>query len=423
MRVERLALRHFRNVEDSEFFPDPNLNFLLGSNGQGKTSFLEALGFLSTLRSFRDSKTQEVVQWGQSHSEIICKIVPEESVDFTTDLKIVFDSESEERKKTSKTAFINGKAFHSSTQYLSQRFGTFHLGFHTVVFNPSDHDLVRGDPGGRRSFLDRVLAAEDVEYLKALSRYQRILSQRNAVLKQGTSKMLLEEFTEPLASGAAFIAYKRLGWLKRLSEPLNNTARIIAPKQPELTWNYLTNWFPGNNQFPNHSNNLNTVYFTGHDELPSLELLRQSFLKKADEMAAAEWRVGHSLVGPHRDDWAFLLAQQALKGHGSQGEVRSSLLALKLSEIELFRNATGHRPLFLLDDFSSELDRERRTFLLDFLMTTDLQVFVTTTEEISFKGKSFQVSGGKISVTNRSPQASNMETPPNLEMSELNGIR
>jgi DNA replication and repair protein RecF len=87
------------------------------------------------------------------------------------------------------------------------------------------------------------------------------------------------------------------------------------------------------------------------------------------------------LAGPHRDDWSFFYGEQALRGHGSQGEVRSALLALKLCEIELFRSATGHRPLFLLDDFSSELDRERRGFLLRFLLESDLQVFVSTTEE------------------------------------------
>ena len=104
----------------------------------------------------------------------------------------------------------------------------------------------------------------------------------------------------------------------------------------------------------------------------------------------------HSLVGPHRDDWAFFLGSQALKGHGSQGEVRSALLALKLCEIDPFRNETGHRPLFLLDDFSSELDQERRAFLLRYLTETDLQVFVTTTEAATFAGKRFWVVNGRF---------------------------
>ncbi len=105
-------------------------------------------------------------------------------------------------------------------------------------------------------------------------------------------------------------------------------------------------------------------------------------------------------MGPHRDDWALILGHQPLKGFGSQGEVRSALIALKLSEIELFKKRTGHRPILLLDDFSSELDRDRREFLLSYLSETDLQVFVTSTEEPPFSpekgGKLFRVSDGQI---------------------------
>jgi DNA replication and repair protein RecF len=142
---------------------------------------------------------------------------------------------------------------------------------------------------------------------------------------------------------------------------------------------------------------LNSVHFAGQGHLPSLELLEQVFWSKVSALEAAERKTGHSLVGPHRDDWAFFLGNQTLKGHGSQGEVRSALLALKLSEIELFRNRTGHRPLFLLDDFSSELDRERRSFLLKYLTETDLQTFVTTTEDSPlYIGKRYWVSNGAI---------------------------
>jgi len=145
-----------------------------------------------------------------------------------------------------------------------------------------------------------------------------------------------------------------------------------------------------------NNNNLSSLHFTGHGHLPSLNLLERFFWNKLNLLEAAELRSGHSLVGPHRDDWAFYLGSQALRGHGSQGEVRSALLALKLCEIDLFRIETGHRPLFLLDDFSSELDRERRAFLLRFLSESDLQTFVTTTEDPAFLGKKFRVSRGSL---------------------------
>jgi DNA replication and repair protein RecF len=407
VKVEKLTLRSFRNIEESVLEPDPHLNYLVGANGQGKTSFLEALGFLATLRSFRGSKAGEVIRWGSQASDVLCTLAsdgsPEDgSSPWRTDLKISFaHTDPGNPSAASKVAFINGKAYKSSTSYLSQRFGHFEMGFHAVVFNPADHDLVRTDPATRRNYLDRAIAAEDVEYLKALSKYQRILQQRNAILKSETpvSRDIFLGFTEPLAQYAALLTYKRLEWLERLAEGLNDAVHRIAPQQPDLRLIYLSNWAPPIESLCIPNNDLGTVHFSGQGSLPSLEILEQAFWKKLSLLEAAEWRAGHSLVGPHRDDWAFFLGDQILKGHGSQGEVRSALLALKLCEIGLFRKATGHRPLFLLDDFSSELDRERRSFLLKFLSESDLQVFVSTTED-SFgvgqhlSGKKFWVQSG-----------------------------
>ena len=399
MRVSRLTLRDFRNVKETVFFPDPGLNFLVGANGQGKTSLLESLGYLSSLRSFRGSKSDEVVRFGQPLSEIACELSPNRDEDkWITELKVVFSVSENTPGKVTKIALINGKPIRNSTQYLCQRFGNFELGFHSVVFNPSDHDLVRGEPAIRRSYLDRVLAAENIEYLNTLQKYKRVLEQRNAVLREANIPQpdLLLGFTEPLCRYGAFIVFKRLEWIKRVNEHLNGVTQQIAPDQPCLRFFYLSNWVPQIDNLCLINNDLGPVHFTGQGSLPSLELLDQSFWKKLATIDKAEWRSKHSLVGPHRDDWGFFQGEQVLKGHGSQGEIRTALLALKLSEIELFRKATGHRPLFLLDDFSSELDRDRRSFLLRFLNETDLQVFVTTTDESFFAGKRFWVLNGSL---------------------------
>ncbi|MDR3607492.1 MAG: DNA replication/repair protein RecF [Oligoflexia bacterium] len=391
MRIQKLTLRNFRNVRDASFEPSPYLNFLVGKNGQGKTSFLEAIGYLATLRSFRGSKTQEVIRWDSQDAEVVCKLGLDSSdkEKWETLLKVSFTMTDSTRSRATKVAFINDKPYRSSTQYLSQRFGNFVLGFHSVVFNPSDHDLVRSDPATRRSYLDRVIAAEDVEYLKGLQRYQKVLDQRNAVLKNNERPLpeLLSGFTEGLIHYGAQITYKRIQWIHRLEKILNNTMRQIAQNQPPLQLVYVSNWVPKMADLSKINDNLSAVHFAGHGAPPSLELLEHALRKKQVSLEAAEWKSGHSLVGPHRDDWTFLMGGQVLKGHGSQGEVRSALLALKLSEIELFRETTGHRPVFLLDDFSSELDQERRTFLLDFLSERDLQVFVTTTDEGLFPNK------------------------------------
>ncbi len=396
MKLERLTLRNYRNVEESTLVASPHLNFLVGPNGQGKTSFIEAIGYLATLRSFRGSKVDEVVRWGQEQGEILATASPEADGDkmWKVDLKISFQGRS------TKVAFINGKPFRSSTSYLSQRFGEVELGFHAVVFNPSDHDLVRGEPATRRTYLDRVLSAEDLDYLKLLQKYQKSLEQRNALLKGDAppSADLLAGFSEPLVKLGAQLARRRLLWIERVRERLSDVSRQIAPSQPLLSLIYCSNWVPKIQNLSCPSKDLESVHFAGQEGVPSLEILEQLFWNQLSALREAEWRAGSSLIGPHRDDWVFLLGGQPLKGHGSQGEVRSALLSLKLCEIELFRKATGHRPLMLLDDFSSELDRERRAFLLNFLKRSDLQVFVTSTEDSLGLGQKFQVSNGAIAL-------------------------
>ena len=397
MKVEKLTLKNFRNIQNSSFYSNPTVNFIVGPNGQGKTSFLEALGFLSTLRSFRDAKPLSVIQWGSARSEVSCQISMNDSnsVSWDTELSLVFQMDSQ---KVTKTAFINQKPYRSSAQYLSQRFGSYQLGFHSVIFNPSDHDLVRSDPTIRRSYLDRIISAEDIEYLKTYQKYQRALAQRNALLKSNStlSSKVLFEFTQPLCEYGVLLISKRLHWILKALEPLNLGLQKIAPGQPELRMAYFSQWLPEIENLSFNNNKLNTLHFAGQGHLPSLKLLEQSFWVKSSMLESLEKRAGHSLIGPHRDDWGFFLGNQALKAYGSQGEVRSVLLALKLSEIDLFRRETGHRPLFLLDDFSSELDRERRLFLLQYLTETDLQTFVTTTEDTSFIGKRFWVNQGRI---------------------------
>ena len=376
MKLSFLKLRNYRNITETEFKVHPRFNLVLGSNGQGKTSILEAIHLLGSLKSFRGAKMSEMIQWGQELSEIQGTLgfeAPE------TLLKITLTP-------TQKAAFVNGKAFRSSTQYLSQRFGDYRLGFHSVVFNPSDHDLVRGDPGGRRSYLDRVIAAEDLQHLEACTQYQRVLDQRNAVLKGSKTQqtqLLLEGFSEALSQTAAKLTLNRLNWIRKAQKDLDNTLRYIAPSQPVLSLVYISNWVPEIAGLCLLNRGINQVHFAGQDPLPSLDQIQRSFWQKLSALGEAERRSGHSLVGPHRDDWSLMLGNQFLKGHGSQGEVRSALLALKLCEIDLFQQATGHRPLFLLDDFSSELDRFRRKFLVDHLLKSDLQVFISTTEDFT----------------------------------------
>ncbi len=397
MKVRELRLNHFRNLEAIRFRPEEQLNFIVGENGQGKTSILEALAYLSTLRSFRGAKSDEVLRYGETWAETACTLVDTfaEPPQWSSELKVTFVQTGE---RVTKTAFIEGKPLRSSTQYLSSRYGQAELGFHSIVFNPADHDLVRGEPAIRRAYLDRTLAAEDFEYLKTLSRYQKTLEQRNALLKleMRPTASVLEGFTEPLVETGAQIVRARLEWLSRLAEGLDPTLGKIVLRALPLRAFYLSSWIKKNEGISIPSIDFAPSQFALQTPLPSLEFFEVEFREALRMKSEAEWRAGVTLVGPHRDDLALFYGAHPLRGHGSQGEVRSALITLKLCEIELFRKRTQHRPILLLDDFSSELDRSRREFLLRYLSETELQVFVTSTEEPPHAGKVFRVQGGSI---------------------------
>lgn len=389
MKLERLQLRNFRNIESLDLSPSAGVNLFLGSNGQGKTSILESIGILSQMRSFRGSPSDQWLKSETQAGEIGGRLAYGESTidqpGLTTELKVRF-AEGE------RSAEINGKPYRSLTRYLSQRFGDLRLGFHAIIFNPADHEIVRGEPALRRGFLDRALSAESLEYLTYLKRYQKNLEQKNAVLRFGDRSQtpLLESFQEALISDGAWLVLRRLEWLKRVETPLKQKLQKIAPTQAPLSMRYVSKWLV-----------LSDSFF-GQSSLPSLQTLEQLLWKHLGILRESEWAAKHSLGGPHRDDWSFLLGSLPLQGHGSQGETRSTLLALKLAELEVFQEATGHRPVFLLDDFSSELDETRRRYLVEFLTQSGLQVFVTTTEETGMANfhegsvTAFRVSQGKI---------------------------
>lgn len=401
MKIQSLRLRGFRNIENLELEPAPQLNFIVGPNAQGKTSILEGIGLISTLKSFRNSKPLEMIHFGEPFSSVWAKInKTDRSGDWSSELEVRFQR-NDISHRVSKTALINQKTYGSSLNYLRQKSSVSGAGIHSIVFNPSDHEMIRGNPDVRRIYLNQVIGAEDVSYLELLKRYKRSLEQRNALMKAGTSGDAHTAYTEQLVESGSEITHRRLVWLKKLSKILPERLQTIAPQQAPLSVSYASKWMnfrASEGNLPSYFNTLSGVYFSGQGTVPSIEQIEQNFWKSLSNLSTAEWRMGTTLCGPHRDDWSFHLGEQPLKGHGSQGEVRAVLLALKLSEIELFQKETGLQPVFLLDDFSSELDQQRRKFLLEHLAETELQVFVTSTENVFSFGNLIEVRSGSVAL-------------------------
>ena len=398
MLVERLQLNHFRNIDSIDIRPSSRLNLFIGANGHGKTSILEALGVLGSLRSFRDSKPADWMQSHQLHSELRATIVPDLTQNqWRSEVSILLNRDSD-GSSVKKIVQINGKTVRSSAHYLRMKFGSAEMGLHCIAFNPSDHDLVRGEPSGRRTYLDRLLAAENPDYFDQIIQYQKNLEQRNSLLKDGSRRFqpVLPDFTEKLIELGAQITQVRLQWLQTNAQRVSEIAHEIAPKQASMRLVYHLKWLEKNERFTSENDTLSALHFTGHTPLPSLQELSHWMRTGFEQVSSDEQRLGSTLVGPHRDDWFVEFNGRLLRGRGSQGEVRTALLALKLTEIESFRKATGHRPILLLDDFSSELDLERRQYLMNFLQSTDLQVFISSTESVGLAGEKFLVEDGKV---------------------------
>lgn len=409
MRIERLRISNFRNLRSVEIEPDRGLNLFLGNNGQGKTSVLEAVSLLASLRSFRDSKAQDWIQNGQSRSDLDAWLVPDEGQDaqswrslFHVDLETEEGQIAPTQRPIKKVVEINGKRVRNGAGYLKQKFGAAELAFHTISFNPSDHDLIRGEPAQRRSHLDRVISAEDAEYLEKLIKYNKLVDQRNALLREPGGRFggVFREFTLPLITLSAELLRARLLWIEKNHEIIRKIAAQIAPDQAPLQLSYVSKRVENRTRENSEKNNeigiLSGAHFAGQHPLPSLEVLEKWMESRFAAVEAEELRQGVTLLGPHRDDWVVGSQQSSLKGRGSQGEVRTALLALKLGEIESFQAATGHRPVLLLDDFSSELDLRRRQYLMEFIESTRLQVFVTSTESSGLPGKKFRVEAGEV---------------------------
>jgi DNA replication and repair protein RecF len=394
LRITQIKLTNIRNFSELVWHPGKKLNFLVGENGQGKTSVLEAIHFISDLRSFRNAKAEEIQQWRKSFSEIEVEIADQ---DWKTVLRIVFEKSESIPPRVQKTVSINGKILRSSTEYLKARTRSYGMGFHTIAFNPSDHELIRGEPALRRAYLNQSMSAWSASYIDLLKDYQRALEQRNKTLKDWDfrpSHELLESFTEQCIDKGSEIVWMRLKYLHELAPLLRRYISHVAPLQPDISICYYSGFLVDSN-----------VHFTGQQGVLSLETIKTEFTQKIIQLGPQERRSKTTLVGPHRDDWGMFLGPEPLKGFGSQGETRSALLALKLSESELYMTETGMKPVFVLDDFSSELDKNRRLLLLNYLRTAETQVFVTTTEESLFAtagesqsrlGKTVRVSQGKL---------------------------
>ena len=316
MRLTRLTVQNFRNLALVELDLAGRQQFLVGDNAQGKTNLLEAIGFITALRSFRASDNRLLIRQGEAEAAIACTLEHERFGETRVTIRL---------RPGSKEVTCDGERVSRIGEYLGR--------FPTVVFSSQDQQLVRGAPTARRRWADLTLAAMDAEYLRMLQQYHRALGERNALLKRGAFAAEIEAFERPLASAAAAIVTKRSQATAALAEALRAGYSDIA-----------------------HTSEVAGLDYEADGAFES----EGEWIERFARNRSRDLALKSTSTGPHRDDYRLQIDGRSARDFGSEGQQRSLVLSLRLAQLVYFRRHSGVEPILLADDVLGELDTQRR---------------------------------------------------------------
>lgn len=354
MKIKGLYLHNFRNYGLCSLQFPAMVNIFYGKNAQGKTNLLEAIFYAAFGMSHRTFQEDDL--FGDGRREMAVKAYFT-SFDSDYEIKIKRYEQNGRIKKELLLDNVNIKA--------KEHYGTLN----TVMFSPEDLQLIKGEPQLRRRFFDMQIAQTDKAYYELLVKYNRLLQQRNRLLKEirdnNGDKCQLNLWNNELSASAARIIKKRLAALEELLVISSGIYASIAGGSESMMINYALK-------------TSNDFILQQSDK--SENDWQKFYLKELHERQALDILRGNTSIGPHRDDLFFYVSGKLLKAFGSQGQQRSAALALKLAQLEYVKNNTGEYPVLLLDDVMSELDSERRTHLLKFI-DGRVQTFITVNDK------------------------------------------
>lgn len=352
MVIKSLKLKNYRNYDLLQMKFDPDTNILYGDNAQGKTNILEALYLSGTTKSHRGTKDRDIIQFGYEESHIET-VVEKRGVDFQIDMHL---------KKNSPKGIAIDKV---PLRRASELFGIVYF----VFFSPEDLNIIKEGPSGRRRFIDLELSQLDKIYLSNLSKYNRVINQRNSLLKDiyGQKNLIetLDIWDMQLASYGEKIRERRKKFIEEINKIISDIHFKLTGGKEHIFLSYEEN--------------------TGNMTL-------EEALKKNRER---DIRMKSTTCGPQRDDICFTVESRAgerkidIRKFGSQGQQRTAALSLKLSEIELVKSVIGDTPILLLDDVLSELDKHRQNYLLDSI--NNIQTIITCTGLDEFVDHRFSI--------------------------------
>ncbi|MFI5323749.1 MAG: DNA replication/repair protein RecF [Thermodesulfobacteriota bacterium] len=357
MILKSLTLRNFRSYAAESFSFHDKINVVYGDNAQGKTNLLEAVHLLLMFRPFKQVKFGELISFGASECRIKGEVESDSGLD---EVHVLLSGE----KKTIK---LNGKIVYKTSRILGR--------YNVVSFLPSDIDLVKGSPQGRRRYLDALICALEPAHLRDLKLYHRSLLQRNALLAMtsGLTPQKLEVWDEKLTEAGAQVVSRRIRYIEKITPNLNRIYGLTSGGGADVDIQYRCSFGISGNH-------------------------AEDFKRELSSRFEKDRRRGHTSVGPHRDLVGFTISGRDASVFASQGEAKNLALSLKASEIELVRTTHGKMPILLLDDVTSELDERRKGFLFGLLDAFPGQIFITSTSlgEIHLKGeiKAFHIRAG-----------------------------
>jgi len=371
----QLRLVNYRNFIDINLNFDRNINIFIGDNAQGKTNILEALNFIVKGTSYRTNYDTQLINWDNNSTYLHASIYKKEN-NYKINISLEKKVENFDKNKLIKTIKIN--------QNFKKKF-QLNKEFKGVVFSPEHLQVIKGSPSLRRKFLNEQISQIYPLYYKYLLKYHRILSHRNIILKNNyvnrEKEKNLSLWDSQLIECGTFLILTRTRFLKKISQIADKFHREITENQETLNLIYQTN------------------VYNKCEEKP--EIIKKKFKEKIDKFKEKELNSRTTLIGPHRDDFLVYINQANVAFYGSQGQQRTSILTLKLAELDLIKEREGVYPILFLDDVMSELDEKRRYFLLDLIINKEIQTFITSislnyfNKNILDKGKIFKIEKGK----------------------------
>lgn len=365
MKIKKIRVRNFRNIEECEIDFSDGVNLLYGNNAQGKTNIVEAIYLFSRGKSFRAREEKELIRFGEEG------------------FYLYIDYESNIGRETLEYSLLNNERQRKKNGYKIKKIKEMIGSFKSVLFYPDDLGLVKDGPDKRREFLNIASSQCFPDYIKNYSDYKKALENRNCLLKMinkgfFVDRREIESWSESLAEYASYIYLSRIEFLKKLEVYAKRFIEEISSGKEKIEISLLSD-----------------IDFEEKDREKVKEIYRSKFNENLDREIAA----GVTLFGPHRDDVKIVINGNDSRLFASQGQQRSIVLSLKLAEGEVIREISGEYPVFLFDDVLSELDSERRKYILS--GKDKKQIIITSCsrdESLGFTDREIDVNRGKFEV-------------------------